>query len=146
MICGRVWQCYGHRHDNDNYLEIDNESIWIIFNAINFQYIYFFSHTVNYFKFQRNFLMFLNILDPLNILKEQSLQIIPLELILVAFIGVTLVHKTIQVSSVQLSKSSSRHGIMCPSPQVEFLSIPSILCLLTSTYTLCTYVLCVCVI
>ena len=42
---------------------------------------------------------------------------------LIEFIGVTLVHKTIQVSSVQLNKAKSSHGILCPSPQAKSLSI-----------------------
>ena len=40
------------------------------------------------------------------------------------FIGVTLVHKTIQVSSVQLNKTSSAQCIMHPLLKVKFLSIP----------------------
>ena len=48
-------------------------------------------------------------------------------LFLIEFIGVTLVCKTIQVSSVQLNKTLSTHCIVhpSPSPKVQSLSIPT---------------------
>ena len=39
------------------------------------------------------------------------------------FIGMTLIHKTIQVSSVQVNKTLSLHCIMHPSPRAKSLSI-----------------------
>ena len=38
---------------------------------------------------------------------------------IIKFVGVTLVNKTIQVSSVQLNKTSA-HCTVCPSPKVSF--------------------------
>ena len=42
----------------------------------------------------------------------------------IEFIGVTLVHKAIQVSSVQVNKTSSAHCIVHPTPQAKSHSIP----------------------
>ena len=42
---------------------------------------------------------------------------------LIEFIGVTLFHKTIQVSNVQLNKISSAHCTVCPLPKAKSLSI-----------------------
>ena len=38
---------------------------------------------------------------------------------IIKFVGVTLGNKTIQVSSVQLNKTSSAHCTVCPSPEVS---------------------------
>ena len=40
---------------------------------------------------------------------------------LLELIGATLVHKTIQISSVQVNKISSAHCFMHPSPKAKFL-------------------------
>ena len=53
---------------------------------------------------------------------------------LVNFIGVKLVYKTIQVSSIWLNKTSSAHCIVHPSAQVKYLSLPISLPVSTSTY------------
>ena len=52
----------------------------------------------------------------------------------IEFIGLTLVHKTIQVSSVQLNKTSSVHCIVCPSPHAKSLSVLFCPTQPTSTY------------
>ena len=57
-----------------------------------------------------------------------------INLFLIKFIGVILVHKIIQVSSIQLNKTSSAHFSMHPSPQAKSLSIPISFPLPTSTY------------
>lgn len=44
--------------------------------------------------------------------------------LLIEFIEMTLVHKIIQVSSVQLNKTASAHWTVCPLPQAKFLSVP----------------------
>ena len=51
----------------------------------------------------------------------------------IEFIVVTLVHRTIQVSRVQLNKASSSHCITCPPPQAKSLSVPISFPLPTST-------------
>ena len=53
----------------------------------------------------------------------------------IEFIGVTLAHKTIQVSSAQLNKTSPAPCIVHPSPQAKkTLSVPFFPALSTSTY------------
>ena len=62
----------------------------------------------------------------------------------VEFIGVTLVNKIIQVSSVQFSNTSSVYYIVCSTPKVKFLSLTIIpLCplLLYSPPRLCRFLL-----
>ena len=51
------------------------------------------------------------------------------------FIGVILVHQTIQVSSVQFSKTSSAHCIVCPLPKASLLPFPLVSPCSTSTYS-----------
>ena len=48
-------------------------------------------------------------------------------LFLIEFIGLTLVHKTIQVSSLKFNKTASAHCIVCPLPKAKSLcNIPSL--------------------
>lgn len=53
---------------------------------------------------------------------------------LVEFTGVTWVHKTMQVSSAQLNKTSSAHCTVCPSPPASPIQSPLSPALPTSSY------------
>ena len=60
----------------------------------------------------------------------------PQSIFWIELIGVTLVYKTIQLSSVQLNKTSSVHCIALPSLQAKCFSILIFSLLPTSTYSL----------